>query len=100
MEQEKRLHVTCDGVAGGAGALLHGHLHRGDGHQDRGHGLRPPPGLLSQERMEHHGLHCGRVRVSTVHNLVRIGLLAVSLPTGTKAEYHQDTIVRLRSNTL
>ena len=64
MEQEKRLHVTCDGVAGGAGALLHGHLHRGDGHQDRGHGLRPPPGLLSQERMEHHGLHCGRVGVS------------------------------------
>ena len=93
MEQEKRTHVTRDGVAGGAGALLHGHLHRGDGHQDRGHGLRPPPGLLPQECLEHHGLHCGRVRVSTVHNLVRIwisncAVLAVSLQTGTKAEYH------------
>ena len=58
--------MTREGVAGGAGAILHGHLHRGDGHQDRGHGLRPPPGLLPQERMEHHGLHCRRVRVSRV----------------------------------
>ena len=58
--------MTREGVAGGAGAVLHGHLHRGDGHQDRGHGLRPPPGLLSEERMEHHGLHCGRVGVSRV----------------------------------
>ena len=64
MEQDKRTHVTCDGVAGGAGALLHGHLHRGDGHQDRGHGLCPPPGLLSQERLEYHGFHRGGLWLS------------------------------------
>ena len=49
---------------GGAGALLYGNLHSGDVHQDCCHGLRPPPGLLSQERLEHHGLHRGRLWVS------------------------------------
>ena len=71
-EQEKRLHVTREGVAGGAGAVLHGHLHGGDGHQDRGHGLRPPPRLVPEEPLEHHGLYCRRVRVNRSRLLVQI----------------------------
>ena len=46
---------------GGAGALLYGNLHSGDVHQDCCHGLCPPPRLLSQERLEHHGFHRGRL---------------------------------------
>jgi hypothetical protein len=45
-------------LAGGAGACLHGHLHGGDVHQDHRHGIRPPPRLLPQKPLEHHGL-CG-----------------------------------------
>ena len=45
------------------GALLPRDLHRGDVHQDRGHGVRPPSGLVFEKSLEHHGLYCRCVGV-------------------------------------
>jgi hypothetical protein len=59
---------------GGTRALVHGYLHRGDDGQDPGRRIHPAQGQLPQERLEHHGLHRGRLGVRfampTIPNLV------------------------------
>ncbi len=51
------------GCAGSDRVVLPGHLHRGGLPQDPGAGVRPPPGQLPQEHVEHHGLRRRRHRV-------------------------------------
>ena len=53
MSHTKLAHLP---FTGGARALVHGHLHPGDGRKDPGRRLHPPQEQLPQESVEHHGL--------------------------------------------
>ena len=55
-------------IAGGVRARLHGRLHGGDVHEDPLDGVHPPQEQLHEEHVEHHGLLCRHIRVSSEGN--------------------------------